>query len=224
MPGKVLVTGGIGDDYLVGGDRNTGDTYLYGGTGRDHIRTDFYHEELTNARNQGNEYLYGDYKYGADSLDKDLIGDADIIVGGPSFRNSEKVQKIHGGDGDDQLTAGDDWLESYLYGENDDDTLQVPQNIGDTLLVHGGDGNDTWLIDDFSTITTGRRGNQNANEYGFGGAGDDIVRGTHRTTTLQILYGGDDEDKVYGGDSTDFNLLVGNAGDDWIEGGDLTGD
>jgi len=28
------------------------------------------------------EYLFGDYKYGEDALDKDLWGDADIIYGG----------------------------------------------------------------------------------------------------------------------------------------------
>jgi len=94
--------------------------------------------------------------------------------------------------------------------------------------VHGGDGDDTWIIQDYATVdaASGTDGpnDSNANDYGFGGAGDDLVRGTHKVTGYGVHYGGDGSDKVYGGDATDFNLLVGNAGDDWIEGGDFTGD
>ena len=100
--GDVLMSGGTGDDYLIGGERILGDTRIYGGADQDYISTAFY-QRLPDAgfgrRNRSNEYIYGDYKYGADALDKDLHGDADVIVGGNG--TGSFTQRIHGGDGDD---------------------------------------------------------------------------------------------------------------------------
>jgi Ca2+-binding RTX toxin-like protein len=177
------------------------------------------------VRNNSDEYIYGDYKYGEDALDKDLWGDDDVIIGGNG--NASKTQKIHGGDGDDQIRGGSQWKESYLYGENGDDTIQVPQSIerfgSGRLQVKGGDGDDTWIVQGYGAIEDTGALSPNYNDYGFGGAGNDVIRGTHKVENESVHYGGDGHDKLYGGDATDFNLLVGNAGDDWIEGGDLAG-
>ena len=72
--------------------------------------------------NDGNEYIYGDWKYGdlratpngfregngtGGSLDKDIWGDADIIIQGKG--DGSKKSKIHGGDGNDEIHMGDAW-------------------------------------------------------------------------------------------------------------------
>lgn len=88
--------------------------------------------------------------------------------------------------------------------------------------MHGGEGDDTWIIQDYGAVDAGSL--ENSNDYGFGGAGHDVIRGTHKVTGNSAHYGGDGSDMLYGGDASDFNLLVGGAGDDWIEGGDMTGD
>lgn len=68
--------------------------------------------------------------------------------------------------------------------------------------------------------------NANTDEVAWGGAGNDVVRGTHKFTTSQSLIGGDGHDKVYGGDGggstadLHLQLLAGNDGDDWLEAGD----
>ena len=84
---------------------------------------------------------------------------------------------------------------------------------------YGEDGDDVWLpVQDYGIVETNESGN--AYDYGYGGNGNDIVRGTH-LAGYQYLHGGADHDKVYGGDGiTDYNYLMGNDGDDWVEGGD----
>lgn len=51
------------------------------------------------AYNDGDVYIWGDYKYGADDLDKDIWGDDDIIYGG--YGDGGNDLYIYGGDGDD---------------------------------------------------------------------------------------------------------------------------
>ena len=83
VKGDVHAYGGTGNDWIYGGYRTKGDTYLYGNAGKDTIRTDWYRENgKDDETNTGNEFIFGDYKYGEDALDKDLWGDDDIIWGG----------------------------------------------------------------------------------------------------------------------------------------------
>jgi hypothetical protein len=83
IAGNAFAHGGTGDDTIYGGYKVDGNSYLYGNAGRDTIRTDWWEINGDGTiENTGNEYIYGDYKYGADNLDKDLWGDADIIYGG----------------------------------------------------------------------------------------------------------------------------------------------
>ena len=57
----------------------------------------------------------------------------------------------------------------------------------------------------------------------FGQAGNDVIRGSHKKDEdgNEYLYGGEGQDKIYGGDAgeADSSLLVGGRGDDWIEAG-----
>lgn len=94
------------------------------------------------------------------------------------------------------------------------------------LTTFGGDGDDTWFVEDYGAVDA----NANTDEKAWGGAGNDVVRGTHKFTEGQSLIGGDGHDKVYGGDgggstASNLQLLAGNDGDDWLEAGDNhTGD
>ena len=65
----------------------------------------------------GDVYIYGDYKYGADALDKDLWGDDDIIYGGNEDTNSYDIE-ISAGDGDDIIHTGNGWVYGYIRGQN----------------------------------------------------------------------------------------------------------
>lgn len=88
--GTQTMHGGSGDDKVVAG-WNIGSVYLYGNSGRDVVRSDQYDivprdcgeydEECDFSEADYDEYLFGDYKYGTDALDKDLWGDADRIYG-----------------------------------------------------------------------------------------------------------------------------------------------
>lgn len=50
-----------------------------------------------------------------------------------------------------------------------------------------------------------------------------MIRGSHKKDEdgNEYLYGGEGQDKIYGGDAgeADSSLLVGGRGDDWIEAG-----
>ena len=105
---------------------------MYGNSGKDVITTSWYRDRDgpgTDIDNEGNEYLFGDYKYGPDALDKDLWGDADRIYGGYGAGNN--LQFIYAGDGDDYVVGGENWYGSLIELQNGDDTVVVPQMMGD---------------------------------------------------------------------------------------------
>ena len=210
------ITGGSGDDKVYGGYSTDGKSYLYGNSGKDIIRSDWFRSKDGDATNDGeDEYLFGDFKYGTDALDKDLWGDADIIYGG--YGDDDADSYIYGGDGDDQIHPGDYWDDSYVYGGNGADTIYVPELTGGDLIIRGGDGDDVWVVDSYGETSSS---NQNTDNYFFGGAGNDVIRGSHFLESDEFLYGGAGEDKIYGGDAGELgHLLVGGSGDDWIEAG-----
>ena len=87
--GTQTMHGGSGDDKVVAGI-NVGNIFLYGNSGSDVVRSDQYTVPRVCDDFDPNcdldhinfdEYLFGDFKYGSDSLDKDLWGDDDRIYG-----------------------------------------------------------------------------------------------------------------------------------------------
>ena len=68
------IHGGSGDDKVIGGKDVVGKTELYGNSGKDIIRSDYYRVNGagTETNSGGDEFIFGDYKYGEDALDKDL--------------------------------------------------------------------------------------------------------------------------------------------------------
>lgn len=167
-------------------------------------------------------FIYGDYKYGEDALDKDLWGDADIIHAGDDFGESYYIE-ISAGDGDDIVYGGENWYGSTIRGENGNDTIHVPTGI-EYLYVYGNDGDDT--IKRTATYGEVDYGDVEPNYYEaiFGGDGNDFIEGGHRIEDYGYLYGGDGDDKLYGGDYNAVPMISGGDGDDWIVGGDYAQD
>ena len=56
-------------------------------------------------------------------------------------------------------------------------------------------------------------------EHHFGEEGNDFIQGTHKAGK-QYIYGGDDHDRMIGGDGLTMDgVIIGNGGDDRIYGG-----
>ena len=182
--------GGTGDDKLYGGHKAMGNTHLYGEAGRDTIRTDWFFSRDPTIAAGGDEYIWGDYKYGADNLDKDLWGDADTIYGGkgtPAFK-----QKIYGGDGSDIIHQGPTWLTGVVAGGNGGDTIYLGEDAFTDNIIFGNDGDDTVL----NTLAYGDRVGLIMNEYYFGGAGNDYIASSHKAAGTAYIYGGDGHDRI----------------------------
>ena len=90
-----------------------------------------------------------------------------------------------------------------IYGNDGDDTLRRSASLEE--IAYGG------VVPNYG-------------EYLFGGAGDDIIEGTHDPDEWSWMYGGSGNDKIYGGDGNPDIGITGGDGDDWIENGDFGGD
>lgn len=173
---EVVVKGGSGNDNLYGAYSHPADKpgYYYGEAGRDLIRTDWYQDNDPNApENYGNEYIYGDFKYGAGALDKDLWGDADIIIGGRGDRSDPSIQQIHAGDGDDQVYMGDNWRDGVVYGENGNDTINVGATT-QSVYIEAGEGNDTVNVIPYADLASSP---QQRKDEVRGQGGNDTIQG-----------------------------------------------
>jgi Ca2+-binding RTX toxin-like protein len=211
--------GGTGDDTIYGGYEVAGNQYIYGNAGRDTIRTDWWSKNGTGEEvAAGDEYIWGDYKYGADNLDKDLWGDADRIYGGNA--DGAYYQKIYAGDGDDYIKQGENWLYGLVYGETGDDTIVLGEDYTGFNAIFGGDGDDTWV----NTKAYGDREGVHGVAYYFGGDGNDYIATSHEHAGDHYLYGGRGEDIIVQGDygvGGGVGFLVGGDGDDKIYGGNV---
>ena len=142
--------------------------------------------------------LWGDFNPGRHPDQANRGGNDNLFAGsGPAV--------LHGGPGDDQLTARN--TGARLYGDAGNDLL-LGGDGDDTL--EGGPGNDRL------------RGGGGADRL-FGGDGDDDLEGGSGIDTLEggagndLLKGGDGDDTLRGDAGSD--LLVGEAGNDTLDGG-----
>ncbi len=121
--GGDTLRGGLGDDFLIGGN---GDEMLDGGPGFDII-----------FGLEGDDTLHGgkgdDVLAGWEGDDTLHGGDGDDGLGG-----NEGDDTLHGGEGDDIISGGDDGTDS-VYGEEGDDTIR---SMGGGDLLSGGAGAD----------------------------------------------------------------------------------
>ena len=172
---EIIVMGGSGNDNVYGAYniQTTGaPEYYYGNAGRDLIRTDWYQDKDPAAIDRmGNEYIYGDFKYGPETRDSEVWGDADIIIGGRGVGVTAGTQNIHGGDGDDQIYMGDAWRTINVYGENDNDTINIGEGARD-IYIEAGEGNDTVTSIPTEDVITRAR-----SEFIRGQGGNDRING-----------------------------------------------
>ena len=200
MLGKEYIHGGTGDDKVYGGRMVSGVMYLYGGAGKDVVRSDWWRQYDDMQEEASDQILFGDYRYGEDALDKDLWGDDDLIRGG--YGDGGNAQSIYGGDGNDEIYAGYNWGDSYVFGENGDDIVYAPQLIGTTYLeIDLGAGDDEIRRVDWQTIDDESWENSHSYTFLHGRDGNDVIRAPHGDGEAYI-YGGNGEDKIYGGDDS----------------------
>jgi len=203
-----VLDGGSGDDKLYLGWKNKANSMstIRGGSGKDIIRTDYWNRgTIDDAASLGDVRLYGDYVYGSENLDKDLWGAADFIFNGKGTGSNSAF--IYGGDGGDTIHSGDVWDENQVYGQNGDDSIYLSQG-SEYVNVFGGSGNDTIVnVADYGSVESGDVP-YNKQERISGGAGNDLIRGTHGVDNdggatadgTQTILGDEGEDKIYGGD------------------------
>ncbi|MTF40637.1 calcium-binding protein [Cyanobacterium aponinum] len=213
--GNDWIWGEDGDDYI---DVGHGVDYASGGNGNDTI--------ISDARGSGNtergQTLYGengnDFIRAGDSSDFIDGGQGNDTLWGRSGSKSGKPDQIYGRSGDDQI-FGDDFfgLENYIlfvfskdqiWGGEGDDTIQG-MGAGDTIYGEAGDdvifgdyeNTSKYSVepyiygDDFIDVGTG-------NDIAFGGEFNDtiVVSGDLDKQGLNILIGGNGDDRIIGGD------------------------
>ncbi len=200
LPIGVTISGGAGDDvlvgsssfanWLVGGDGNdnmvgfAGDDSLYGGAGSDTIGGSAGDDLIVGA--SGSDSLFGGE--GNDSMFGGTEGDSILGEAGDDL--------VFGGDGNDTIAGADG--NDGIFGEAGDDSIA------------GGDGNDSMR---------GNTGNDTILGLGgldvlVGDLGADELRGG---TGSDLLDGRGGDDALFGEDAAD--CLVGMAGNDSCDGG-----
>jgi serralysin len=216
---KDKLYGGNGNDTLYG---QAGNDLVYGQDGNDELYLDAGSDQLYGG--DGNDWVYAS-GYTAATVDlsvrtfqntgfgNDIIRDIENINGGKgndtftgngevnNIRGNKGNDLIRGGDGDDLLYGGKG--DDEIYGEGDTDRFYAdPGND----YYHGGLGQD-WLMLNGTIACTVDLAITTAQNTGFGN--DTIV-------DVQSLYGGSNDDTLYGNDEK--NRLQGNDGDDTLYG------
>ncbi|HWW00016.1 MAG TPA: Calx-beta domain-containing protein [Candidatus Acidoferrum sp.] len=136
---------------------------------------------------------------------------------------------IHGGDGNDVITAGTEAITIYGDGGSDTITGSTGNDPGVDHL-YGGAGDDNITAGNRQTYIDGGDGNDTIHggsglEFILGGAGDDTI---YCGASDNIVNGGDGNDVIYGGAGNDLliggngdNTIYGNAGSDLIIGNNV---
>lgn len=235
---KILTNGD--DNYTDSPFRNT---YIVGLAGNDIINGE-----------DGDDIIYGDNSRHPHSSGNDTIHGGsgnDKIYGGAGndiLSGDDGSDTVYGGDGEDKLYADDDDQIDILNGGRGNDTFYggiLPQNldvlrggIGDDIYYLGGsgfnkviekfgEGIDTVILDDFSTVTLPANVENLLIIYGGSGTGnslDNIMMagpgtavGFYGLAGNDTLTGDDRGDRLYGDSGND--ILDGGAGDDILTGG-----
>jgi Ca2+-binding RTX toxin-like protein len=237
-----LLSGGQGDDFLVGSDYQDGlhgglgKDVLVGRGGKDFILCDFTYEP--------NEYVPRDQMAGMPSFPAFPLGFA------PCEIQEGDDDIVFGGTGDDQIwgQGGDDWISGgdgldfiiggrgsdMLIGGAGGDNLFAEGLFGDSSpsdrdVLDGGDGNDSLISVAGDDLLFGGAGDDyiscgSGDNLAFGGDGNDDIRasGSGRNEFYgeagnDSLRGGSGDDYLDGGEGND--VLLGSAGADIMFGG-----
>ena len=103
------------------------------------------------------------------------------------------------GDGDDIVYIGKDWRYGYGMGGRGDDTFYLPETFRNGKY-YGGLGNDSFVA--IPELEAEDNTATNRSIWLSGEAGDDKIEGPHLAGNT-LLYGGDDDDKIIGGNDND---------------------
>ncbi|WP_394700966.1 Ig-like domain-containing protein [uncultured Cohaesibacter sp.] len=189
--GDDLIYAGLGNDTLSGNDGNdalldmdwndAGTDYLSGGAGDDRLHATGGNDELYGG--DGNDILsaygpgsYTDTLYGEAGNDQFYIGYSLYVEtwDGQQYYSNQGAYSYHsslayGGDGQDSFSTRNAYAGGELYGGADNDTFTITYSTG-TLLIDGGDGNDSVNLSNASSY--------NGSSFTIlGGAGDDSFTG-----------------------------------------------
>ncbi len=203
------LVGTVGKDTLFGGD---GNDKLFGGNSND-----------TMVGGAGDDKLFGGAGTNTADYSDDTLGitvtTSSATGTGIGTDTLNKISKVLGGSGDDNITGGG--AANVIYGNDGDDTFF---GGGGNDKLFGGSGADTFF---------GGTGNDKM----FGGAGRDTADysddtlgitatakqvtgagvGTDKLNKIENVTGGSGNDMITGGSAA--NILTGNAGDDTLNGG-----
>ena len=117
---------------------------------------------------------------------------------------------INGGQGDDTITLGGAHGYSFVYGDNDNDSITLENGSSfDRVTVNGNIGNDTVTVQNIALLT-------NSSEI-RGGAGNDSLNATNAANVAVSFRGDLGNDTLTGGGQAD--TLRGGAGNDQFNGG-----
>lgn len=225
------VTGGAGDDVLIGDD---GANRLRGGSGNDVLRGGIGSDVLDGGAGAGD---WADYSDKIASVSVVLSGTSNgasdpistVFVNGVAEDTLFSVESVQGGAGNDVL-VGDRYINELLGGGGND----ILRGGGGKDVLNGGAGIDWADYSDKSaavSMTLQWNGTSSATVGGVvedtlydienvqGGLGDDLLVGADQANELRGYYG---NDGLQGGGGDD--VLQGGAGNDVLDGGDGTGD
>ena len=204
--GSDTLTGGAGNDQLFGeeGDDslfgNAGDDFLDGGPGVDRLEGGSGNNTLVNGESAPQIFIAADRTLtangttGADTFRLERVGTDDVrvtvngVVRTFDMDDFDRIH-LHGGDGNDTMTAGTGVRDFWMYGNAGADGLTGNEQRN---ILSGGTGNDTLN----------------------GGGGDDTLFGEIGNDTLT---GGAGADQLFGGDGDDTFFARDNTADE-IEG------
>lgn len=211
--------GGLGNDFLDGGQ---GNDLMDGGDGDDTYVVRDSADQVIEALEAGNDWVYATSSYGLSSFVENLqlFGSADgLHATGNSANNTligdKWANHLSGGAGNDYLNggAGADQMD----GGSGHDTYIV-DDANDTVLEQSGEGSD-WVVSSLSQTLAANvehldlRGS--ADLIGTGNGDDNILKGNLGNSTLS---GGGGNDSLYGrGSGRD--TLLGGSGNDYLDGG-----
>jgi Ca2+-binding RTX toxin-like protein len=187
-----FIDSGAGDDIIIGGD---GNDFLFGGSGNDIIAggagDDFIIAESGNniiSGGDGNDSIEagnGNDIISGDAGDDNIYGygGKDIIYGG----DGDDV--IYGGDGDDILSGGNgfDIIEGQGSTLGDETVTGNKYLVTSNDILLGGNGNDTFVVDDEFEQTTYIQG---------GASGLDNSGDAARYINVSELEGGEEEEEL----------------------------
>ncbi|WP_193182289.1 DUF4347 domain-containing protein [Nisaea sediminum] len=193
--GNATVTGGAGQNYVVGDDATQfiscgdEDDTLAGGGGNDTVGSGW-GEDIVYG-NQGTDYVFGgggmDTLYGGQDTDTVFGGnDNDVLYG------NKGADTLSGGENADLLFGGQD--NDIVYGNTGNDSLSG--NFGDDTL-YGGQGNDLISGSEGNDFIAGNRGDDtlvggdgaDSFIFEFGGGNDTVADFTAGTDALVLRSG-----------------------------------